>query len=67
MSPLNMVGSGATGHGIDPNLKGAPDLRVDNDEVLEAGMVLATEPAITDDPDWEVTNAFFYLEQMTFS
>ncbi len=67
VSPLNMVGSGATGHGIDPNLKGAPDLRVDNDEVLEAGMVLATEPAITDDPDWEVTNAFFYLEQMTFS
>ena len=60
---LKVFGGGATGHGIGLNLKEPPDLRVDNDEVLEAGMVLAIEPAITDVPGWEVANAFLILEQ----
>jgi Xaa-Pro aminopeptidase len=60
---LRVFGGGATGHGIGLNLKEPPDLRIDSEEFLKAGMTLAIEPAITDVPGWSVANAFFILEQ----
>lgn len=63
VSHLKVFGGGATGHGIGLNLKEPPDLRIDSDEILEAGMTLAIEPAITDIPGWSAATAFFILEQ----
>jgi len=60
---LMVFGGGQTGHGLGLSLHEPPDLRLDSDEVLEAGMVLAIEPAITDREGWNQANAFYILEQ----
>ena len=60
---LMVFGGGQTGHGLGLSLHEPPDLRLDSDEVLEAGMVLAIEPAIIDVEGWNLANAFYILEQ----
>ena len=60
---LMVHGAGHTGHGIGLRLHEPPDLRLDSEQVLEAGMVLAIEPAITDIKGWNQANAFYILEQ----
>ena len=60
---LMVFGGGQTGHGLGLSLHEPPDLRVDSDEVLEAGMVLAIEPAMTDIEGWNRADAFYILEQ----
>lgn len=60
---LMVFGGGQTGHGLGLSLHEPPDLRVDSDQLLEAGMVLAIEPAITDIRGWDQANAFYILEQ----
>jgi Xaa-Pro aminopeptidase len=60
---LMVFGGGQTGHGLGLSLHEPPDLRLDSHETLEAGMVLAIEPAITDIEGWNDANAFYILEQ----
>ena len=59
---LLVFGTGQTGHGIGLDLHQPPFLLYDSEEVLQEGMALAIEPAISERPNWDDSLYFTIVE-----
>lgn len=59
---LLVFGEGQTGHGIGLNLHEAPFLHRGSEESLEAGMVIAVEPALLEKPEMKQSTYFTIVE-----
>jgi Xaa-Pro aminopeptidase len=59
---LLVFGEGQTGHGIGLDLHQPPYLLDDSTGTLKSGMVVAIEPAISENPDWDESSYFTIVE-----
>ncbi|MFA5866007.1 MAG: Xaa-Pro peptidase family protein [Phycisphaerae bacterium] len=57
-----VFGGGQLGHGIGLSLHEYPDISADSAQVLQPGMVISIEPAISDKNKWANSTKFFIVE-----